>query len=98
MELKPCPFCGGKPELIQHGERFGYGSYEQTRKYWIVKCKNCTSSGKGYEQKPLCDYTNHTVDEFRDNPILRAKVEDDYDAYIEQTKHMAMSAWNQRND
>jgi len=77
-------------------ERIGYGSYERTHEYWVVECQSCSGSGKEYEQKPLCDYTNHTVADFRNNPILRAKVEDDYNAYVEQTKKLAIDAWNQR--
>ena len=28
VELKRCPFCGGKPKLIQYGD------------YWCIECSN----------------------------------------------------------
>lgn len=37
--LKPCPFCGGKPEL---------GSYGKSRN-WIVVCSKCEVETKIYE-------------------------------------------------
>lgn len=95
-DLLPCPFCGGKPELIIHRPRTGYGSYERTHEVHVVECKNCAARSRGFEQKPLCDYTNYTVADFRENPILRAKVEDGYAAYAEQTKELAVDAWNTR--
>ena len=96
MDLKQCPFCGGDPELIIRSERFGYSEYERTRNFHVVQCKNCTSKGREFEEKPLCDFTNHTVAEFRTNPALRAKVEDDYESYVEQTKELAVNARNQK--
>lgn len=96
-ELKPCPFCGGEGDLVLRRERVGYGGYEKTLEFHVVKCVNCESSGKEFRQDPLCDYTSYTVQDFRDNPVLRAKVEDEYEDYIKQAKELAIQAWNTRS-
>lgn len=36
--LKPCPFCGKSPTLIEEGENIGYGLFAD--KYFIY-CENC---------------------------------------------------------
>ena len=98
-ELKPllcCPFCGGDAELVICRNRTGYGEYERTETYHAVKCKKCGSTGKQYHEKALIDFTKYTVLDFRSNPILRAKVEDDYEAYQQQTKELAVAAWQRR--
>ena len=32
----------------------------------------------------------------RNNPLLRAKVEDEYDKYIEELKEIVIKSWNKR--
>lgn len=94
--LASCPFCGGESELREDNDRAGYGEYERRLTFHVVRCKNCAAQATRFEQKPLVDFTHHTVGDFRNNPALRAKVEDDYQVYVEQTKQMAMAAWNRR--
>jgi len=36
-ELKPCPFCGGKPEEYQENHGMGYGKYEIVG----IRCSIC---------------------------------------------------------
>lgn len=95
-ELKPCPFCGGKPECVVESVRAGYGEYESTENYHVVTCKNCHGTGPRYHQKHLIDFTNYKVSDFRNNPILRAKVEDDYKAFSQGIMQQAINAWNRR--
>jgi hypothetical protein len=95
-DLLFCPFCNGNGKLIEESERCGYGEYERNLTFHVVKCKNCGSQSTRYEQKPLIDFTRYTVQDFRNNPVLRAKVEDDYAAYYDRTKQLAVEAWNKR--
>jgi hypothetical protein len=94
--LKPCPFCGGDAEHQKDDLRHGYDEYEREETYHFIKCKNCGSSSGRLHQKHLCDFTKYTVRDFRENPILRAKVEDEYSAYCEQLKQLSIDAWNLR--
>lgn len=96
MNLLSCPFCAGEGELIEKRERHGYGEYERNIIFHVVECKKCHSHGRRYEQKALIDFTSHTVQDFRNNPVLRAKVEDEYNLYITQIKELAVSSWNKR--
>lgn len=94
--MKPCPFCGGSAEYEKSSVRSGYGEYERLETYHSVFCQKCRARGRKYHQKALVDYTSHTVSDFRNNPILRAKVEEEYEAYCEQTKQLAIEAWENR--
>jgi len=96
LALEACPFCGGEAEYQKENVRSGYGEYERNETYHTIRCKKCGSSSKRVHQKHLIDFTKYTVSDFRQNPILRAKVEDDYDAYCEQSKQLAVDAWNCR--
>lgn len=96
--LKPCPFCGGDAEHQRDRVRSGYGEYESEENYHAVKCKKCGASSKRVHQKHLIEFTKYTVRDFRENPILRAKVEDDYDAYCQQSEQLAVEAWNCRTE
>lgn len=97
-KLLPCPFCDGEGVLKTERERSGYGEYETHETYHVVMCSNCGSRGRRYHQDHLIKFTSHTVSEFRSNPILRAKVEDDYEAYCKQTKGLAVTAWQRRSN
>lgn len=96
MILKSCPFCGGQAKLVANSVRSGYAEYERNETYHVVVCGNCECRGKSYHQKHLINFTVHTVSDFRNNPVLRAQVEDDYEAYCQQTKKLAVDAWNRR--
>jgi Lar family restriction alleviation protein len=41
VELKPCPFCGGKSIITKHHNRFC--------EWWIVSCPKCHISQIGSE-------------------------------------------------
>jgi hypothetical protein len=94
--LKPCPFCGGEPKHEIEQVRIGYSEYEHVENYHVVKCANCSSNGPRCHQKHLAEFTAYTVADFRNNPILRAKVEEDYENYCREIKRHAISAWNRR--
>lgn len=95
-ELKPCAFCGGSGILEAETVSAGYGEYQHSDLYHVVKCAYCKASGRRYHQQHLINFTTYTVADFRNNPMLRAKVEDEYEAYCEQTKQLAIESWNRR--
>lgn len=96
LDLKPCPFCDGEAVLIDEPVRSGYGEYEQTHTHRYVTCAKCHARGPAFVIKHLVEMTTHTVSDFRYNPVLRAKVENEYDAYVKQTAELAVEAWNRR--
>lgn len=44
VQLKPCPFCGGKPQMI-----VGTTEYSLTQIRCTV-CQNCTAYWQGYDK------------------------------------------------
>lgn len=42
INLKPCPFCGGKAELTSKSESYGYGGNTD---HYFVKCTQCNCKG-----------------------------------------------------
>jgi hypothetical protein len=87
-----CPFCGSKAEQKEYDERGGYGEYERTIKYHLVVCGGCGAEGPKKHQKWLIDFTKYTVNDFRNNPILRARVEEEYEEYCRNVKQAALVA------
>ena len=94
--LKTCPFCGGRAHLITESDRIGYDTYERTIDAVRITCVDCRSSGTEIIKKTLADFTSYTVQDFRQNPILRAKVEDEYEEYVKELNNQAIKAWNTR--
>lgn len=54
-ELKPCPFCGGKAEIVFRGRNVGYYDDDHVKGYIVARCRICKASSKGsfYEGKSL---------------------------------------------
>jgi len=97
-ELKPCLHCETEGVIKERDERVGYNEYQDTYHYCFVECANCGCRSKEFRIKPLIETTDYTVADFRQNPVLRAKVEDEYDDYVQQVKQAAMDSWNTRPD
>lgn len=94
---KQCPFCRAKGELKEENTRVGYGDYESNVSCFVVECLGCGAKAQWFAIKTLCDFTTHTVEDFRNNPILRAEVEDQYETYLKELKEKAIMAWEKRN-
>lgn len=61
VELKPCPFCGGRAELLIKGDK---GQDGDIAGYIMVKCTVCESAGKGrYYHGPDLDKWDHKLSE-----------------------------------
>ena len=50
MNIKTCPFCGGKAKVFTIGEEYEYGSnpdandhMDEETEHWMVKCTVCSS-------------------------------------------------------
>jgi hypothetical protein len=88
--ILPCPFCASENVKLDQ-EAMSYG-----RELWNVVCLSCNAKGGHKYQKALRDFTDYNVQDFRRNPILRAKVEDEYNEYINDLKLEAVKVWNIR--
>jgi ribosomal protein L37E len=96
LDLNTCPFCGGK---ASHEEDYDKGSgdgYVLPFNRHCVRCKQCGAQSYAIRQKPLCEFSNHTVSDYRGNPILQARIQDEYEKYIEMLKQDVTKLWNQR--
>jgi len=96
MEIKRCPHCGERGELMSKTERVGYDEYMRYVDSFQVVCTGCGARTKEFTKKPLVATTHYTVVDFRDNPTLRAKVEDEYVTYCELLEQATVDAWNTR--
>mgnify|MGYP006977568710 CR=1 FL=1 len=76
--------------------RVGYGDYERMVYSIIVECSGCHAKAADLIIMPLCDFTNYTVSDFRNNPILRARIEDSYAKYITDLEESVIALWNRR--
>ena len=85
--ILPCPFCASRNTEIHEDHRDNVV---------YVKCGSCGSSGKRFYYKPLVSFTYYTIDDFRNNPILRAQVEEEYFEYRKGIELDAVKAWNIR--
>ena len=95
-KLLPCPFCGQQAAQAVDHMRCGHGEYESFETYLLVRCTKCFSGGRSYHQARMVQFTPYTVSDLRGNPALRAKAEDDYEAYCQQRRRLAVEAWNKR--
>lgn len=60
VELKPCPFCGGKAELIR------WSIWEGSEITDFVQCTECTADGKHFHDEPdkaIAAWNRRTDDE-----------------------------------
>lgn len=94
--LLRCPHCNGVAELKSKDERVGYGGYMRYIDYFYVACSGCGARTADFRKKSLAEFTVYTVQDFRDNPTLRAKVEDEYTIYCWQLEQETIDAWNRR--
>jgi hypothetical protein len=88
MELKPCPFCGGKGKVSYKDYRFGgwNGKSDSRRKYRVqVICNRCRARGKPIITDWIVNYSPY-------NP--REEAQKAFAPYVER----AAEAWNRRAD
>lgn len=91
-----CPHCNGDAELKSKNERVGYEEYMRYVDLFYVACLGCGARTADFIKKSLADTTEYTVQDFRENPTLRAKVEDEYTLYCKQLEQESIDSWNKR--
>lgn len=65
VELKPCPFCGGR-ELLLRDVRGMFGRSAYARTYRYIQCRSCFSQTGYYGTKPkTVEAWNRRVDNER---------------------------------
>lgn len=96
MELKPCPFCGGKGKVSFKDYRFGgyNGKSDIRRKYRVqVICNKCRARGKPIITDWIVNYTPYQSIFWNQNS-RHTEAADAYKPYVEG----AIEAWNRRTD
>lgn len=104
-ELKPCPFCGGKPKINARQSKFaGQNHFGNKKLVWTVyiKCNKCHSRGKPIKTEPIKMYDeehggigvgNFYCTEFwlgSGSGLMTATL--NFEPYVKQ----AIKAWNRR--
>lgn len=94
--IKACPFCGkeGETRLETWTNPNGY-AYGSCR-YWFVECPTCKSKSGSVYVDNFNVFSKHTVQEFRENNLLRAVEEERYELYNNEQKNKAIELWNTR--
>lgn len=104
-ELKPCPFCGGKPKINARQSKFvGQNHFGNKKLVWTVyiKCNKCHGRGKPIKTEPIKMYDeehghigvgNFYSTEFwlgSGSGLMTATL--NFERYVKQ----AIEAWNRR--
>ncbi len=95
LKAGPCPFCAGMGSIAEREDKninIGYGDFP----YAIVICAKCGARGEKISIKYFNEFSDYTVEEFRQSNLLRAKEELRYKEYLDNKKQEAIKAWNRR--
>ena len=95
MDIKECPFCGGNGEVKE--ETFGHPNFGQTGHYYFyVECTSCKARGGYVRIKYFNEFSEYTVEDFRQNNLVRAVEDEKYDCYLGGKKLETITLWNKR--
>lgn len=95
-EIKPCPFCGGHSQVLSTDSLGSDDGYCSGTPSYNVICSICGSRGQTVYYKWFRDTFSETVNDFRRNPSLRAKRDDEYEDIRNAKKLEAVKFWNRR--
>lgn len=100
MELKPCPFCGGKARLSFKDVEFAgqncYGDKKVRYRFQVI-CNKCHSRGKPIKTDFLINpnpWNSHYAN--RGYSPWESKKIDDMTEMLEPWAEAAIEAWNRR--
>lgn len=98
LQLKPCPFCGGKGKISFKDYRFiGYNGLGHRKVQYRVQviCNKCRSRGKPIITDGMINstpYPSKWGNSYSERSELCQKRTQEYKPYVEQ----AIEAWNRR--
>ena len=102
MELKPCPFCGGKARLSFKDVEFAgqncYGDKKVRYRFQVI-CNKCHSRGKPIKTDFLINpnpWNSHYAN--RGYSTVESKKIDDMTEMLKPWAEEASEAWNRRAD
>ena len=90
--LRPCPFCGS-PVALEEFKEYGSGEY-RGRLDVAVLCRVCWARGPFVNMRFFRELSKYSVEDFRENPSLRAKEDDAYEEYRRQIHEFTANLWN----
>lgn len=93
-EHKNCPFCGGKPEVKSITYRGN--DYNPYIEVVTIKCTSCETQIKEMNKPVFRDCSNYKVQDFRDNPNLRAEVQLIQESKTNEVISKLWGTWNTR--
>ena len=94
--IKDCPHCEDTGEVKKWVNKHRADDYYTPSDGFHVVCVDCEATSKIITYKNLRKFTSKKEGDFKNNPILCAKVSEEYDEYIEGIKAEVVVAWNRR--
>lgn len=86
IELKPCPFCGGRPAIEDVTWEFELiGANKQKKSWWVVECSDCHARTQPYsiQEKAVEAWQK------RNDSLLVLKIKDFKKVDIERAKRVS---------
>ena len=96
ISLKNCPFCGGDGELVDDDISSDSEGYYPGQNRKVVRCKRCKANGSHVNVMFFRQWSSCSVNDYRNNPALRARHEAEFSEYITDRQLHAVKLWNNR--
>ena len=91
---KTCPFCKGEPEFLDVHRYLN--EHLGTCTFITMACSSCGAQLKEVNKPFFMECSNHTVQDFRENPALRKDVDIVLAARITDVKSNLLVHWNKQ--
>lgn len=96
-DLKCCPFCGGEAALQTESWTNPNGHEWGSGRTTYVRCSRCKAQGGHVSIDNFNMFSKHTVQDFRENNLLRAIEDERYKNYVIEQQATALQLWSNRN-